>query len=83
MPWHRLPTEKFVAEPFEEDVPELAFNLCANAMAVLSLPYLEPTRDGKEAIQPLLDHILQSLVSGNQHDYRVVGPRDQAPEQGW
>ena len=60
---------KFVAEPFESDVPEGPFNLAANAMPLLNLPHLEPTTDEKQAIQPLLDHIKNSLLSGDQQDY--------------
>lgn len=35
--------EQLCAEPFESDEPANAFNLCANAMPLLNLPYLRPT----------------------------------------
>ena len=61
--------DQFCAEPFESDVPAKHFNLCANAMPLLSLPYMKPTISEIETIQPLLDHILHSLVSEDQTDY--------------
>ena len=61
--------EQLCAEPFVSDVPANAFNLCANAMPLLSLPYLRPTDSEIDVIQPLLDHIKQSLVSGVEKDY--------------
>ncbi len=61
--------DQFCAEPFESDVPAKHFNLCANAMPLLSLPYMKPTTSEIDTIQPLLDHIQQSLVSGDQTDY--------------
>ncbi len=61
--------DQFCAEPFESDVPAKHFNLCANAMPLLNLPYMKPTTSEIETIQPPLDHILHSLVSGDQTDY--------------
>ena len=61
--------EQLCAEPFELDVPANAFNLCANAMPLLNLPYLKPTDSEIDVIQPLLDHIRQSLASGVEKDY--------------
>jgi len=61
--------DQFVAEPFAKDVPPKAFNLCAKAMPLLETPYLQPTAEEIAEIQPLLDHILASLVSGDQQDY--------------
>jgi len=61
--------DQFCAEPFESDVPANAFNLCANAMPLLNLPYLKPTESEIETIQPLLDHIQDGLVLGEHTDY--------------
>ena len=62
--------DQFCTEPFELDVPANAFNLCANAMPLLNLPYLKPTQSEIETIPPLLDHIKHSLVSREEANYQ-------------
>ena len=47
------------------------FNLLEGAMPLLDLPDKELTAAELLALKPILDHILNSMVSGNERDYNI------------
>jgi hypothetical protein len=62
---------RFCGEPYDEDVEEGEYNLARNAMPYLKLPIEQPTDEEIQQIQPLLEHIKESLCGGDEDDYHV------------
>ena len=61
---------RFCGEAYEEDVEEGEHNPARNAMPYLKLPVQKPCDEEVEQIQPLLQHIRDSLCAGDEADFR-------------
>ncbi|DBB10667.1 TPA: hypothetical protein ACH3X3_007171 [Trebouxia sp. C0006] len=63
--------QRLAGNPYRERVAANEFNLLAGAMPLLDLPDRDLTEAEELALKDILDHILNSLVSGNQRDYDI------------
>ncbi|DBA85625.1 TPA: hypothetical protein ACH3X1_005202 [Trebouxia sp. C0004] len=63
--------QRLAGNPYRERVAANEFNPLAGAMPLLDLPDRQLTEAVELALKHILDHILNSLVSGSQHDYDI------------
>ena len=63
--------QRLAGNPYRERVASKEFKLPAGAMPLLDQPDRELTDAEKLAPKDILDRILNSLVSGNQRDYKI------------
>lgn len=61
---------RFVGQPWDERTKPDEYNLCAGLMPLLSEQQRPLDAEELKQIQPILDHILQSLCSNNSTDYQ-------------
>ncbi len=91
--WNTSPTRterlRFVGKPIDTTTGADEYNMCANKMPNLRIPYSAVTPKELTIIQPLLDHIKHCLCSGVEEDYRHfmqwLGHLAQKPDRktGW
>lgn len=80
---------RFVGNPHDDRVAHDEFNLCKGCMPLLSVPARPLNTDEQSQLQPILDHIKESLCAGNETDFSNfmawIAHVMQHPEQkvGW
>ena len=63
--------QRLAGNPYRDRVAPNEFNLLEGAMPLLDLPDRELTAAELLALKDILDHIQNSMVSGNQRDYDI------------
>ena len=63
--------QRLACNPYRERVAANEFGLLASAMPLRDLPDSALTEAEELALKGILDHILNMLVSGSQHDYNI------------
>ena len=91
--WNTSPTRterlRFVGKPIDNTTGPDEYNMCANKMPNLRIPYAVVTAEELTIIQPLLDHIKDCLCAGVEEDFahfmQWLGHLAQKPDRktGW